>query len=90
MLRGEIEKHNHLYYVKDAPQITDAEYDRLFSELQAIESAHPELQAPDSPTQHVIGEVREGLQAVRHLVPMLSISPLSRRSSPSPPCIPKS
>jgi DNA ligase (NAD+) len=72
-LRGQLRHHAHLYYVLDAPSIPDAEYDKLFQELQAIEAAHPELLAPDSPTQRVIGRVLDGLQPVRHVVPMLSI-----------------
>ena len=72
-LRAELERHNRLYYVEDAPEITDAEYDRLFRELQALEAAHPELVTPDSPTQRVGGAPREELTAVRHEVPMLSI-----------------
>ncbi len=65
--------HAHRYYVLDAPEIPDAEYDRLFRELQAIEAAHPELLTPDSPTQRVGGKVLDGLTPVRHAVPMLSI-----------------
>ena len=72
-LRQELARHARAYYVLDAPEIPDAEYDALFQELQAIEAAHPELVRPDSPTQRVIGEVLEGLQPVRHVVPMLSI-----------------
>jgi DNA ligase (NAD+) len=72
-LRAQLNHHAHLYYVLDAPSIPDAEYDKLFQELQAIEAAHPELQTPDSPTQRVIGRVLDGLQPVRHVVPMLSI-----------------
>jgi DNA ligase (NAD+) len=72
-LRAEIERHNRLYYVEDAPEITDAEYDRLFRELQDLEAAHPELVTPDSPTQRVGGAPREELPPVRHEVPMLSI-----------------
>ena len=72
-LRAEIEKHNHAYYVLDAPTIPDAEYDKLFRELQAIEAQHPELLMPDSPTQRVGGKVLEGFAPVRHAVPMLSI-----------------
>jgi DNA ligase (NAD+) len=72
-LRAEIERHNRLYYVEDAPEITDAEYDRLFRELQALENAHPALAAPDSPTQRVGGAAAKDLAAVRHEVPMLSI-----------------
>ncbi|HEX6319209.1 MAG TPA: NAD-dependent DNA ligase LigA [Burkholderiales bacterium] len=72
-LQAEIERHNRLYYVEDAPEITDAEYDRLFRELQDLEAAHPELVTPDSPTQRVGGAPREELPPVRHEVPMLSI-----------------
>jgi len=72
-LRRILSHHAHRYYVLDAPEIPDAEYDRLFQELQAIEAAHPELLTPDSPTQRVIGQVLPGLVPVRHAVPMLSI-----------------
>jgi DNA ligase (NAD+) len=65
--------HAHRYYVLDAPEIPDAEYDRLFRELQALEAAHPELLTPDSPTQRVGGQILDGLAPVRHAVPMLSI-----------------
>ena len=72
-LRTEIERHNHHYYVLDAPLVDDAEYDRLFRELQAIEAAHPELQRPDSPTLRVGGQALDMFQPVRHAVPMRSI-----------------
>ena len=72
-LRREIERHNYAYYVLDQPTIPDAEYDRLFRELQALEAAHPELVTPDSPTQRVGGKPLEGFATVRHAVPMLSI-----------------
>ena len=72
-LRALLQHHAQRYYAFDAPEIPDAEYDRLFNELQALEDAHPELQTPDSPTQQIIGAVREGLAPVRHTVPMLSI-----------------
>ena len=72
-LRALLQHHGHRYYVLDDPQIPDAEYDRLFRELQALESAHLELQAPDSPTQRVGGKLLGGFAAVRHAVPMLSI-----------------
>jgi len=72
-LRELLRHHARQYYVLDAPEIPDAEYDKLFNELQALEAAQPELLAPDSPTQKVIGEVREGLEPVKHAVPMLSI-----------------
>ncbi len=72
-LRRELHHHAHQYYVLDEPQIPDAEYDRLFRELQAIEAAHPELVTPDSPTQRVGGRVLDQFVSVRHAVPMLSI-----------------
>ncbi len=72
-LRAELDLHAHRYYVLDEPSIPDAEYDRLFKELQALEAAHPELLTPDSPTQRVGGAVLAGLTPVRHAVPMLSI-----------------
>ncbi len=72
-LRAQLHHHAHRYYVLDAPEIPDAEYDRLFRELQAIEAAHPELLTPDSPTQRVGGKILDGLLPVRHAVPMLSI-----------------
>ncbi|HPO20618.1 MAG TPA: NAD-dependent DNA ligase LigA, partial [Rubrivivax sp.] len=72
-LRAALQHHAHQYYVLDAPQIPDAEYDRLFGELQAIEAAHPALRTPDSPTQRVGGRALDGLAPVRHALPMLSI-----------------
>jgi DNA ligase (NAD+) len=72
-LRAALHHHAHRYYVLDAPEIPDAEYDRLFQELQAIEAAHPALLTPDSPTQRVGGRVLDGFTPVRHAVPMLSI-----------------
>ncbi len=72
-LREQLQRYAHQYYVLDAPEVPDAEYDRLFRELQDIEAAHPDLVTPDSPTQRVIGAVLEGLAPVRHAVPMLSI-----------------
>ena len=72
-LREQLEHHAHLYYVLDQPEIPDAEYDRLFAELQALEAAHPELVRPDSPTQRVMGQVLKAFPEVRHAVPMLSI-----------------
>jgi len=72
-LRGELERHNRLYYVEDSPEISDAEYDRLFRELQELEEKHPELRSADSPTQRVGGAPLEDLVPVRHTVPMLSI-----------------
>jgi DNA ligase (NAD+) len=72
-LRAEIERHNHAYYVLDKPAIPDAEYDKLFRELQDLEAQHPELLTPDSPTQRVGGKILDGFTPVRHAVPMLSI-----------------
>ncbi len=72
-LREQLAYHAQRYYAQDAPEIPDAEYDRMFAELQAIEAAHPELLRPDSPTQRVIGRVLDGFAPVRHAVPMLSI-----------------
>jgi DNA ligase (NAD+) len=73
-LRAELERHNHLYYVLDAPEIPDAEYDRLFRELQALEALHPELAGPDSPTTRVGGEPAQAFESVRHALPMLSLN----------------
>jgi DNA ligase (NAD+) len=72
-LRRTLQHHAHCYYVLDAPEIPDAEYDRLFQELQALEAAHPKLRTPDSPTQRVGGAVLPGLTPVHHALPMLSI-----------------
>jgi DNA ligase (NAD+) len=72
-LRQQLGEHAHRYYVLDDPQIPDAEYDRLFQELQALEAAHPELLTADSPTQRVIGKILDGFAPVKHAVPMLSI-----------------
>jgi DNA ligase (NAD+) len=72
-LRALLQRHAHRYYVLDDPEVPDAEYDRLFQELQAIEAQHAELLTPDSPTQRVIGRVLDGFTLVRHAVPMLSI-----------------
>jgi DNA ligase (NAD+) len=72
-LRDQLNQWAHAYYVLDAPSVPDAEYDRLFQQLQALEGAYPDLVTPDSPTQRVIGAVMEGLTPVRHQVPMLSI-----------------
>jgi len=72
-LRALLHHHAHRYYVLDDPEIPDAEYDRLFRELQAIEAAHPALLTPDSPTQRVGGRILDDLLPVRHAVPMLSI-----------------
>jgi DNA ligase (NAD+) len=72
-LRQQLQHHAHLYYTLDEPQIPDAEYDRLFAQLQALEAQHPELLTPDSPTQRVGGQVLDAFGSVRHETPMLSI-----------------
>ena len=72
-LRQALRHHNHLYYVLDDPQIPDAEYDRLFRELQRLESENPSLIAPDSPTQRVGGTALSEFAEVKHLRPMLSL-----------------
>jgi DNA ligase (NAD+) len=72
-LRTQLRRHEHLYYVLDAPTVSDAEYDALMNELKRIEAAHPGLLTPDSPTQRVGGKPAEGFQKVRHSRPMLSL-----------------
>jgi DNA ligase (NAD+) len=73
-LRAQINYHNYRYYMLDAPEIADAEYDRLMEELRAIEADHPELQSPDSPTQRVGAGPAAEFAVVRHGVPMLSLA----------------
>jgi len=72
-LRAQLHHHAHLYYVLDAPTLPDAEYDRLFKALQALESANPELVTADSPTQRVGGKPLDSFASVKHAMPMLSI-----------------
>ncbi len=72
-LRDELRHHEHLYYVLDEPQWTDAQYDARMNELRALEAAHPELVTPDSPTQRVGGKPKEGFAKVAHSRPMLSL-----------------
>ncbi|WP_044874900.1 NAD-dependent DNA ligase LigA [Pseudomonas sp. LFM046] len=72
-LRAELDAHNYRYYVLDEPSVPDAEYDRLFRELQALEAEHPELVTPESPTQRVSGAALAAFGEVRHEVPMLSL-----------------
>jgi DNA ligase (NAD+) len=72
-LREELRHHEHLYHVMDAPQISDAEYDRLMNRLRALEAAHPELVTPDSPTQRVGGKPSNGFVKTPHSRPMLSL-----------------
>jgi DNA ligase (NAD+) len=73
-LRRQLEYHNHRYYVLDDPEVSDAEYDALLNELRDIETEHPELRTPDSPTQRVGGEPLDKFDQVRHLQPMLSLA----------------
>ena len=72
-LREELRHHEHQYYVLDAPEVTDAEYDALMRRLQSLENQHPELVTPDSPTQRVGGKPREGFIKVLHSSPLLSL-----------------
>jgi len=77
-LRADLRRHEHLYYIESRPEISDAEYDRLFRELVELEAAHPELATQDSPTRRVGAPLPEGqgFEKVRHEVPMLSIDSL--------------
>jgi DNA ligase (NAD+) len=73
ILRYKIRHHEHLYYVLDQPEISDAEFDKLMQQLEVLEAEHPTLVAPDSPTQRVGGKPREGFVKVPHSSPMLSL-----------------
>jgi len=73
-LRAEIRRHDYLYYVADSPEITDEAYDRLYRQLQDLETAYPEFITTDSPTQRVSGEPLATFGQVRHLEPMLSLA----------------
>ena len=79
-LREQINYHNHLYYVLDNPEVSDAQYDRLFDELSELEKKHPELITPDSPTQRVGATPLEKFNTVRHSLPMLSLNKASSES----------
>jgi len=72
-LRSEIRRHDHLYYVMDAPEVADGAYDEFFRELKRLEAEYPDLVGSDSPTQRVSGTVLDGLEAVEHMAPMLSL-----------------
>ena len=72
-MRSRLHHHSYRYYILNRPEISDAEYDRLFNELKALEAAHPELVTPDSPTQRVGGAVAAGFASVQHRVAMLSL-----------------
>lgn len=72
-LRDELKRHEHLYYVRDRPEISDAEFDALLRELQRLEERHPQLITPDSPSQRVGGAPREGAEKAAHSSAMLSL-----------------
>lgn len=76
-LREEVERHNHLYYVLDRPEISDAEYDALYRELAELEARHPELATPYSPTQRVGAPPAEAFREVRHYARMYSLDNVS-------------
>jgi DNA ligase (NAD+) len=73
-LRRLIQHHTYQYYVLDAPEISDAEFDALMNSLRELEEAHPEVVTPDSPTQRVGGEIQEQFRKVNHPAPILSLS----------------
>ena len=78
-LRSKIRHHDHLYYVLDKPEISDAQYDALFKELKKLEEAHPELVSSDSPTQRVSGKPLDSFPKFKHRVPLLSLDSLMDR-----------
>ena len=73
-LRQELNRHNHKYYVENAPEISDFEYDKMLRELQDLEALHPEFQSPNSPTMRVGSDLTNSFRSVRHSFPMLSLS----------------
>ncbi|PXF51537.1 MAG: DNA ligase (NAD(+)) LigA [Candidatus Methanophagaceae archaeon] len=79
-LRQQIRHHNYRYYVLDEPEISDAEYDRLFKELEELERRHPELVTPDSPTQRVGAKPLEAFGTYEHSLPLLSLKSVSEES----------
>ena len=72
-LREQIRRHEHLYYVLDMPEISDAEYDDLVAQLRKLETEHPELVTPDSPTMRVGGQAAPSFKEVKHITPLLSL-----------------
>src|SRR5271169_2800524 len=87
-LRKALRRHEHLYYVLDQPEISDAEYDVLMNRLRDLESQHPELVTPDSPTLRVGGKPREGFVKVEHSAPMGALcSTLTNPSRGLPPTL---
>ncbi|MGH8212204.1 MAG: NAD-dependent DNA ligase LigA, partial [Rhodanobacteraceae bacterium] len=83
-LRAQIEDSNHRYHVLDDPDIPDAEYDALMRELEALETAHPELATPDSPTQRIGAGPSSAFLSVRHEIPMLSLANAFTNPAPGP------
>ncbi len=77
-LRAQIEQHNYRYYVLDDPEVSDAAYDRLFDELKVLETTHPELASPDSPTQRIGAAPSERFQKLRHLQTMGSLEKVTK------------
>ncbi|MDE6288620.1 MAG: NAD-dependent DNA ligase LigA, partial [Muribaculaceae bacterium] len=73
-LRTALHRHNHNYYVLNSPEITDREFDEMMKQLEQLESRHPELYDPDSPTQRVGSDISKGFEQVRHIYPMLSLA----------------
>ena len=73
-LRADIERHNRLYYIDAAPEITDREYDQLLQRLDELEQQFPEFESPTSPTQRVGGAPLDRFESVKHTVPMMSLS----------------
>ena len=82
-LRAELARHNRLYYVEAQPELSDLDYDRLYDELVALETAHPELVTPDSPTRRVGGQPLAAFTSVRHTVPMLSLEKIKASDEPT-------
>src|SRR5204862_4566232 len=82
-LREEVNHHLYRYHVLDDPEITDAAYDRLFDELKALEEEHPDLIAPDSPTQRVGAPPSERFEKSRHLTPMGSLDKVTTDEAPA-------
>lgn len=82
-LRAQLDRHNRLYYNQAEPEISDAEYDRLFRDLESLEAKHPELHDPNSPTLRVGGAPLDAFQQIRHAVPMLSIDDVFELSAES-------
>src|SRR6266566_1239979 len=72
-LRDDIRRHEYLYYVLDEPEISDIKFDRMMEELQQLESAHPDLITPDSPSQRVGGAPRKGVETRQHSPAMMSL-----------------